>query len=138
MDQWPLFDIRISELTPCHYRLHMCLDLLQFDVQSFKIMMDDLSRAYQGQTLPALSLSFRDYVVHEHALKAQPEWRNSWDYWLNLIPSIPKAPILPLENPALVLNAPTFVTRKGRLAESHWTKLKYTGNTLASRPLQVC
>lgn len=121
--QWPLFDVRISELTPCDYRLHMSLDLLQFDVQSFKIMMDDLSRAYQGEALPALSLSFRDYVVHEQALKDQPEWQASWNYWLNLIPSIPKAPMLPLENLAHS-HTPTFVTRKGRLAKSHWTKLK--------------
>ena len=121
--QWPLFDVRISELTPCEYRLHMSLDLLQFDVQSFKIMMDDLSRAYQGEALPTLPLSFRDYMVHEQALKDQPEWQTSWNYWLNLIPSIPKAPMLPLGNVA-DSHTPTFVTRKGRLAKPHWTKLK--------------
>ncbi|ODP98165.1 hybrid non-ribosomal peptide synthetase/type I polyketide synthase [Salinivibrio sp. SS2] len=121
--QWPLFEVRISELTPCEYRLHMSLDLLQFDVQSFKIMMDDLNRAYQGEALPTLPLSFRDYVVHEQALKDQPEWQASWNYWLNLIPSIPKAPMLPLENVA-DSHTPTFVTRKGRLTKPHWTKLK--------------
>lgn len=43
-DQWPLFELVVSEIDDCHYRLHMNLDLLQFDVQSFKVMMDDLAQ----------------------------------------------------------------------------------------------
>lgn len=44
-DQWPLFELVVSEIDDCHYRLHMNLDLLQFDVQSFKVMMDDWRRS---------------------------------------------------------------------------------------------
>ncbi|WFB49457.1 non-ribosomal peptide synthetase/type I polyketide synthase [Vibrio coralliilyticus] len=121
--QWPLFDVRISNLTEHQYRLHMNLDLLQFDVQSFKIMMDDLNRAYHGEDLPPLSLSFRDYVVHEQALKSQPDWQTSWNYWMELIPSIPKAPQLPLGNVADSYK-PEFVTRKGSLPKAQWSNLK--------------
>ncbi|MDA0119661.1 non-ribosomal peptide synthetase/type I polyketide synthase [Vibrio sp. T11.5] len=121
--QWPLFDVRISSLSEHQYRLHMNLDLLQFDVQSFKIMMDDLGRAYHGEHLPPLSLSFRDYVVHEQALKNQPDWQTSWNYWLDLLPSIPKAPQLPLGNVANSYK-PEFVTRKGSLPKSQWSNLK--------------
>ncbi|MBU2898684.1 non-ribosomal peptide synthetase/type I polyketide synthase [Vibrio hepatarius] len=122
-EKWPLFEIRISELTDTQYRIHMNLDLLQFDVQSFKIMMDDLSRAYHGHVLPPLALSFRDYVLHEQALQQQPEWQASWDYWMKLVPVLPKAPVLPLASQTSY-RTPKFVTRKGQLPKSQWSALK--------------
>lgn len=66
-DQWPLFELVVSEIDDCHYRLHMNLDLLQFDVQSFKVMMDDLAQVWRGETLAPLAITFRDYVMAEQA-----------------------------------------------------------------------
>ena len=48
------FELVVSEIDDCHYRLHMNLDLLQFDVQSFKVMMDDLAQVWRGETLAPL------------------------------------------------------------------------------------
>ncbi|EOX1576556.1 amino acid adenylation domain-containing protein [Vibrio cholerae] len=122
-DVWPLFDVQLSRLSEHKVRLHLNLDLLQFDVQSFKIMMDDLATAYQGKDLEPLPITFRDYVMHEQTLRHSAEWQNSWHYWQQTIPTLPKAPQLPL-NPDYQHHAPEFITLEGRLSDSEWQTLK--------------
>lgn len=80
-DQWPLFELVVSEIDDCHYRLHMNLDLLQFDVQSFKVMMDDWRRSGAVKTLAPLAITFRDYVMAEQARRQTSAWHDARDYW---------------------------------------------------------
>ncbi|MEH0388852.1 non-ribosomal peptide synthetase/type I polyketide synthase [Vibrio mimicus] len=122
-DVWPLFDVSLSRLSEQKVRLHLNLDLLQFDVQSFKIMMDDLAAAYQGKTLSHLPITFRDYVIHEQKLRRLPDWQTSWNYWQQTIPNLPKAPMLPL-NPDYNHREPVFITLEGRLNRVQWQTLK--------------
>ncbi|HBU7292642.1 TPA: non-ribosomal peptide synthetase, partial [Klebsiella pneumoniae] len=88
-DQWPLFELVVSEIDDCHYRLHMNLDLLQFDVQSFKVMMDDLAQVWRGETLAPLAITFRDYVMAEQARRQTSAWHEAWDYWQEKLPQLP-------------------------------------------------
>ncbi|MBD2813749.1 amino acid adenylation domain-containing protein [Xenorhabdus sp. Flor] len=124
-EQWPLFEVSVSLLPNARCRLHMNLDLLQFDVQSFRVMMDDLQRAYhQQQPLAPQAFTFRDYVMAEQAQRESKEWRASWAYWQEQLLSLPPAPRLPL-NPQLPLRSqPQFTTYEGRLAPSDWQTLK--------------
>lgn len=122
-DVWPLFDLRFTRMSDTKIRLHMNLDLLQFDVQSFKIMMDDLTTAYQGLALPEMPLTFRDYVMHEQKLRQQADWQASWDYWQQTIPNLPTAPRLPL-NPNYDSESPQFITLEGKLDSTQWQGLK--------------
>ncbi|PPT74829.1 type I polyketide synthase, partial [Xanthomonas arboricola] len=95
-DRWPMFELAASELDGRHYRLHMNLDLLMFDVQSFKVMLDDLARAYRGEALAPLPVTFRDYVLAEQAHRRQDSWQASWQYWQGVLADLPPAPRLPL------------------------------------------
>ncbi|KMJ47087.1 peptide/polyketide synthetase [Xenorhabdus khoisanae] len=123
-EQWPLFEVSVSLLPNERCRLHMNLDLLQFDVQSFRIMMDDLQLAYRQQPLAPQTFTFRDYVVAEQAQRESKEWRASWAYWQEQLLSLPPAPRLPL-NPQLPQRSqPQFTTHEGRLAQSDWQILK--------------
>ncbi|PHM50078.1 hybrid non-ribosomal peptide synthetase/type I polyketide synthase [Xenorhabdus miraniensis] len=123
-EQWPLFEVSISLLPNERCRLHMNLDLLQFDVQSFRIMMDDLQLAYRQQPLAPQAFTFRDYVMAEQAQRESKEWRASWSYWQEQLPSLSPAPKLPL-NPQLPQRSqPQFTTYEGRLAQSDWQILK--------------
>ncbi|AOM39964.1 hybrid non-ribosomal peptide synthetase/type I polyketide synthase [Xenorhabdus hominickii] len=123
-EQWPLFEVSVSLLPNECCRLHMNLDLLQFDVQSFRIMMDDLQRAYHQQPLAPQAFTFRDYVMTEQAQRESKEWRASWAYWQEQLLLLPPAPRLPL-NPQLPQRSqPQFTTYEGRLAQSDWQRLK--------------
>ncbi|WCM94110.1 SDR family oxidoreductase [Acidovorax sp. NCPPB 2350] len=122
-DRWPLFELVASELDDQRYRLHMNLDLLMFDVQSFKVMMDDLALAYRGQELEPLPVTFRDYVLAEQARRQEDTWLASWHYWQERIAELPPAPRLPLaaDRPR---TQPRFTTYQARLDPAAWTGLK--------------
>nr|WP_315596509.1 polyketide synthase [uncultured Cupriavidus sp.] len=121
--EWPVFDVRVTRLAGGRVRLHMNLDLLQFDVQSLKVMMDDLAAAYAGETLQPLDMTFRDYVMAGQAQRATPAWQASWRYWQGVIHTLPPAPQLPLAD--TVLDGPPHVTtRQGRIDARAWSRLR--------------
>ncbi|KVE43527.1 type I polyketide synthase [Burkholderia sp. BDU5] len=123
-DRWPLFELVVTELDDARYRLHMNLDLLLFDVQSFKVMMDDLARAYRGATLEPLQITFRDYVLADQARRDAPDWQASWRYWQRTLPQLPPAPALPLDPERADRARPRFTTYQARLERADWDKLK--------------
>ncbi|WP_042628072.1 type I polyketide synthase [Burkholderia plantarii] len=123
-DRWPLFELVASELDDDRYRLHMNLDLLLFDVQSFKVVMDDLARAYQGHRLAPLPITFRDYVLAEQARRNDAGWQASWRYWQRLLPQLPPAPVLPLAAAEAQPSRPRFTTRQARIERPRWQALK--------------
>jgi yersiniabactin nonribosomal peptide/polyketide synthase len=122
-DAWPLFEIAITHLDWHRYRLHMNLDLLQFDTQSFKVMMDDWADAYRGQAAAPLSFTFRDYVEVEAARRDAREWKASWCYWQDLLPAMPSAPVLPILA-APPVSPPRYSACQHVLDASSWAALK--------------
>ncbi|ECA1950216.1 yersiniabactin polyketide synthase HMWP1 [Salmonella enterica subsp. enterica serovar Virchow] len=121
-DQWPLFELVVSEIDDSHYRLHMNLDLLQFDVQSFKVMMDDLAQVWRGETLAPLDITFRDYVMAEQARRQTAAWHDAWDYWQEKLPQLPFAPELPVvETPP---ETPRFTTFQSTIGKKEWQAVK--------------
>lgn len=132
-DQWPLFELRVSEIDDLHYRLHMNLDLLMFDVQSFKVMMDDLATAYRGEDLAPLSITFRDYVLAEQVRRREDAWQASWRYWQERLAELPPAPRLPLAAERSHTR-PRFTTYQARLDKEAWTRLKREWRTWGVTP----
>lgn len=122
-DKWPLFTIEVSRLSERQFRLHMDLDLLMFDVQSFKIMFDDFMAAYYGNNIISPSITFRDYVITELGERSDKNWQTSWLYWQNILPTLPPAPNLPLAT-VHDKSAHQVVTRQGRLNKEEWQNLK--------------
>ncbi|WP_265670187.1 acyltransferase domain-containing protein [Verminephrobacter eiseniae] len=132
-DRWPLFELVASELDGQRYRLHMNLDLLMFDVQSFKVMMDDLALAYRGEDLEPLAITFRDYVLAEQARRQEDTWQGSWHYWQERLAELPPAPRLPLaaDQPR---TQPRLTTHQARLDRTAWTGLKQTWQSWGVTP----
>lgn len=124
VDRWPLFELIASELDGERYRLHMNLDLLLFDVQSFKVMMDDLAMFYRGTSPDPLQITFRDYVLDEQARRQSEDWLRSWCYWQDLLTGLPPAPRLPLSECVLDGRQPSFTTYQATLDRQGWTRLK--------------
>jgi len=124
--RWPLFELIATELGSGCYRLHMNLDLLLFDVQSFKVMMDDWAACYQGKALEPLQITFRDYVLDEQARRRHPAWLKAWCYWQERLPNLPPAPRLPVSAHLQPSAQPHFTTYQGILASAPWQALKDT------------
>jgi len=125
-DQWPLFEIRASQLSGKLMRLHVSFDLLIGDAWSLQILTYELAQLYADadKVLQPLELSFRDYVMAEAAFRGTPLYHASEAYWLNRLESLPGAPDLPLANNAGSLAQPQFVRRSASLSHDRWSRLK--------------
>ncbi|HYO13133.1 MAG TPA: amino acid adenylation domain-containing protein [Thermoanaerobaculia bacterium] len=124
-DRWPLFEVAATLLDD-RVRVHLSLDLLIADAWSFRILARDLA-AYYGDPdteLPALEISFRDYVLAEASLRETAAWRRALDYWRGRLATLPPAPELPLAKSPAAVVSPRFVRRRGRLDRAAWERLQ--------------
>ncbi|HYS41253.1 MAG TPA: acyltransferase domain-containing protein, partial [Pseudonocardiaceae bacterium] len=62
-DTWPLFDVAAVRLPDDQVHVSVSFDLLIADIGSIRVLLRDWGRAYAGQQLPPLELSYRDYVL---------------------------------------------------------------------------
>jgi len=139
-DQWPLFDIRVSLLPDATTRIHMSFDALIMDAWSSMILGREFSELYKNTDtiLPALELSFRDYVIAEQAERQTSAYEVSKRYWLDRLDSLPPAPDLPLRIKPEELDKPTFSRRNAYLSSSEWTALKKNAAGAGLTPSIVC
>lgn len=126
---WPLFELRASRLPSGSVHLHLDIDLLMFDVQSFHIFLGELEQAYQSLELllPQPGLSFRDYVLTHEEAKAGDAYREARDWWLGRLDDIHPAPDLPFVVAPGSLTRPDFSRRMRILPQEKWQKLSEIG-----------
>ena len=125
-DVWPLFEFRATTFGSETTRLHIGFDLLIADGRSFEIIFGELAALYQGSNLdlPALELSFRDYLMAFNRLDETEVFRASREYWINRLPTLPASPELPFAvNPASV-QKPIFRRRQARMDQASWQAVK--------------
>ena len=115
-DQWPLFEFSVSLLDAGTSRLHISTDLLIGDGRSFEIVFQELMQLYRDpqSVLPPLELSFRDYLQALTSLDETDVFRDSRDYWMKRVPSLPPSPDLPLEKSPASITRPVFKRRSAR------------------------
>ena len=96
-DQWPLFDLRATQLAGQRTRLHISLDILLTDGLGLLILFREWFQLYHqpasgsGPCL-ALPLTFRDYVLAERQLQESDLYRQAEAYWLARLDTLPPAP----------------------------------------------
>ena len=135
-DRWPLFEIRASRRDEKWHRLHVSLDLLIGDAWSFQLMREELAALYLDPDveLPALELSFRDYVLAEHALRESAAYQRALAYWRGRLTTLPGAPELPLAQSPSTIAKPTFVRRRGELEPAAWEALQQRASSASLTP----
>ncbi|HYX97952.1 MAG TPA: amino acid adenylation domain-containing protein [Mycobacterium sp.] len=92
-----VFELTLSLLTGESSRLHVDLDMQAADAMSYRTLMADLASLYQGQQLPDLGYSYREYrqeIVRQEA-EPRPGHDADRDWWLQRIPELPDPPKLP-------------------------------------------
>uniref|UniRef100_UPI002F919BD9 condensation domain-containing protein n=1 Tax=Kitasatospora sp. NBC_01519 TaxID=2903576 RepID=UPI002F919BD9 len=95
---WPLFTIEAALLPGGATRLCLSFDLLIGDALSWQILYREARALYENPAaeLPALEVTFADYVAHLPALAAGPRYERDRAYWRAKLPALPAPPALPL------------------------------------------
>jgi len=136
-DQWPLFEFCASLLDEKITRLHISTDMLICDGRSFEIWFQELMQLYHHPEtiLPALELSFRDYLQALTSLEQAHVYRDSREYWMNRIPTLPPSPELPLQKNCSSVVRPAFKRRTASLEPDIWQGLKEKAARFRSTPV---
>ncbi|MEM7125055.1 MAG: amino acid adenylation domain-containing protein [Chloroflexota bacterium] len=97
LSEWPLFDIRVSQVTPEYARIHISMAMIMMDGRSLQQLMGEWNALYLNPDLdlPKLTLSYRDYVVWNRALEETPHYQQAQSYWMDRLDTLPPAPKLP-------------------------------------------
>ncbi|MGA3770407.1 non-ribosomal peptide synthetase [Ralstonia pseudosolanacearum] len=128
-ERWPLFDLRATREPAGVTRLHLDLDLLMFDVQSFHILLAELERSYRDPAaqLPAIGLSFRDYLLAGRDAAGEAAYLADKAWWQARLSEIAPPPRLPLARVASDVASdvarPTFRRLQHRFDPQAWQRL---------------
>ena len=124
-DEWPLFEIRAERIGDDLCRLHATIDTMIVDGSSYHILLNDLAAFYLGRggELPALELTFRDYVQAIEQVKTGSLYAAAREYWLDRIETLPPAPALPLVVDPARLAEPRIKRHAAVLPPATWRAL---------------
>ncbi len=138
-EKWPLFELRAHQIKNNRIRIHISFDLLIADVASLLLILREWRELYNNisATLPALELSYRDYVIAETTIHKTELYQHSLRYWEQRAPSLPDGPQLPLATNPANIRKPHFVRRELRLPESEWNALKERAQEYGLTPSMV-
>ncbi|MDR0269648.1 non-ribosomal peptide synthetase, partial [Paenibacillus sp.] len=125
-DTWPLFDVRASLFGTRHVRLHISFDNILFDGYSMFRLLNEWARLYHEpkSPLPAVEVSFRDYVLALERLKESSAYQRDLEYWLQRLHDLPPAPDLPLAQKPESLTEQRFSRLETKLNRQTWRELK--------------
>ncbi|MFI8716818.1 amino acid adenylation domain-containing protein [Stenotrophomonas sp. NPDC077464] len=125
-DRWPLFDVRVTRLGPALHRLYWSFDGLVMDGYSLRLLVDELDALMRDPhaTLPAIEVTFRDYVLGLETFQQGPLYREARDYWQSRLDTLPVGPELPLAQDPSQIIKPGFERRQWTLDAARWQQLK--------------
>ncbi|TKI54145.1 amino acid adenylation domain-containing protein [Brevibacillus antibioticus] len=123
--QWPLFDIGLTK-TSDKAVLHVSMEFLIADWASIWLLLGEFEALYKepGKTLPALPITFRDYVFAERSLRETTAYGRDKAYWQQRIDALPQAPDLPMARQQMQEGNARFRRRFLRLDNTSWDTFK--------------
>lgn len=123
---WPLFDIKVTKINENVTRLHVYYDGLIIDAWSQMLLMDEVYKIYSEpcSELENLKIGFRDYLLAEKELKQNALYKESKDYWMKRITSLPEPPELPLQELSINLKNPNYIRVHRELESKLWEDFK--------------
>lgn len=126
--QWPLFEVRISEMRNQKYRIHVCFDNIVFDAFSILFVLNQWERLYENPaySLPVLETDFRDYVLALKKIEESEAYAKDEQYWAMRLDQMDPAPELPLAGKPETLEKQHFIHMEERLGKEEWDQLKKT------------
>ncbi|WP_455917947.1 amino acid adenylation domain-containing protein [Pseudomonas cerasi] len=122
--QWPMFEVHSVEYAHGRCRVGLFFDYLTLDGLSIKRLLAELALLYTrpDSTLPAIDLSFRDYVLQVQPDPVQLQQAEAW--WQQHLDDLPGPPALPLHIAPQLLGEVHFSRREFRLPVAQWQALR--------------
>jgi pyochelin synthetase len=126
VDEWPLFDIRVSLFDDRRARIHISIDGMVADAWSLSIILKEWGQFYRhpGVSPAPLEISLRDYVLAEIDLRDSKRYQRSLAYWKNQLIDLPLAPDLPMAKSPASITRPRFVGHVKWVPPETWQRLK--------------
>ncbi|TWB12405.1 FkbM family methyltransferase/amino acid adenylation domain-containing protein [Nitrospirillum amazonense] len=125
------FEVGLSRLGDGKHRIHLSMDAMAIDGWSLRLLEADLNALYaalgRGETPPAAPstvISFRDYVLALGGITAGADYERARTYWLERVPSLPGAPLLPYTRALDTVETPHFVRRVLTVPTTRWAQVK--------------
>ncbi len=124
--QWPNVSVRYTRHGEDVVRIHVSFDLIVADTWSANIIVHDLFRLYMDQAdqLQELEISFRDFIQFNQQRCNSKEFNRAQTYWLEKIPNMLNAPMLPMAKHISQLSNVRFVRRKAEIDAALWRRLQ--------------
>jgi|GEM_PF-4265250 len=94
VEDWPLFELRVTELADGRAVLHVSMDELIVDASSIGILLRQLESLYKDEdvVLEAAGASFREHILAQSQLEKTDAAKADLEYWLNKLEHAPKGP----------------------------------------------
>ncbi|WP_330233066.1 amino acid adenylation domain-containing protein [Nocardia sp. NBC_00508] len=92
-----VIDVAVTQLPgSSSSRLHIDLDMIAADAASYRILVDDLARFYNGvDPVRSIGYSFREYLKTTTG-RNQERWEQDRDWWRSRLDELPSAYSLPV------------------------------------------
>ncbi|MBF6125123.1 non-ribosomal peptide synthetase [Nocardia brasiliensis] len=91
-----VIDIAVTVLPDGRHRLHLDVDMVAADAQSYRRILDDLAALYEADddVLAPLGVTFREYLAAR--ARTAPDNTADQTWWEQRIPTMPDIPSLPI------------------------------------------
>ena len=131
-NEWPLFEIYVTIFDDGTFKVHLSMDHLVIDAGSLFILQYEVGKLFKNinAKLPSVDFTFRDYVINLERFKNNKLFKQSQDYWLSRIDSLPLSPELPIDIIVNQIDKPEFRRISSYLSREDWNKIKLKSKKL--------
>lgn len=140
-EEGALFDIGLCILNEEEGILYLSLDMLLGDFVSIDIVVKDLQKLYEGETLKPLTVTFRDFIMYKTREKETMEFRNTYEnhkkYWMNRIDTLPSEPELPKDEEEQIIQTGRFYHKEYLVKNEDWKDVERLCRKYSVTPTSV-
>ena len=126
INQWPVFDIRISQHESKADVIHISFDNIILDGWSMFYVLEQWSNIYKygKEDYKASNSTFRKYVDYSNKLKNTQKYSEDKEYWLKRVDGFLKAPIINNYQNNPITKGTKFIRREAYIEPIKWEAIK--------------